>query len=393
MAGILDSKSRVLDAIVTKIGRSQIATGGLKIEFASLTDATTYYQADEVTGVDDANMRIYFEATGDKPQDFITFETDDSGNLMGYPTSQDMTIIGDEIFKDDSQSSDLNSLTFVTGSSDFASLAAGIMTGSIDNFKNNYIIGSTDGDEITDTRELNISPNSYSYLISNTFPFDGIPETAVANIDSVECLFLDKRLSHIPNYKFLPPLVTEPLKSSSGENIPFDLASEQARETSDNPVFLGSYSPLNEAQSEMTLDDLMLHLNGPGCEGIDPDAWRSIPTTSLPWTKGGINSDLGGSAGYSDSSTETSMTSIEVSRERSVMTFLDTSETNNIIMQIFEVDDNRLKFKKLDVIDFGEFTDETDEERPNKHVFFVGKVFLNSFNIPTFVNIFTVILD
>jgi len=386
MAGILDSKSRVIDAIVTQIGRSQIATGGLKIEFASLTDATTYYQADEVNATDDANMRIYFETPGAKKQDFITFETDDSGALLGYPTSPDMTIVGDELFKEDSESSDVNTLTFVSGSSDFASLSEGLITGSINNFKENYILGST-SNGLSDRRELKISPNSHSFLVSNTFPFDSSPEDAVINIDSVECLFLDKRLSHFPNFKFMPPMVVEPSTET------FDLTAEKEREAAGEEVFLGSYTPLNESQQEMTLEEIMNHLNGPGCEGIDPDAWQSVPTTSLPWTKGGISSDIGGSAGISDSTSDLSVTSIEVDRERSVMTFLDTSETNNIMMQIFEVDDNKLKFKKLDVIDYGEFFDESDELRPNKHVFFVGKVFLNSFNIPTFVNIFTIILD
>ena len=390
MAGILDSKTRIIDAIVTQIGRSQIATGGLKIEFASLTDATTYYQADEVNATDDANMRIYFETPGAKKQDFITFETDDSGALLGYPTSPDMTIVGDELFQDDSSSSDVNSLVFVSGSSDFASLAEGLITGSIDNFKENYIIGSTSNNGIADLRELNISPNSYSFLISNTFPFSKYPEDAIGNIDSVECLFLDKRLSHFPNFKFMPPLVVEPSVS------PFSLSQEQARQDAGEQVFLGSYTQINESPEEMTLEEILEHLNGEGCEGIDPDAWRSVATTNLPWTKGGTSSDLGGesgSAGLDDSISDLSVTSIEVNRERSVMTFLDTSETNNIIMQIFEVDDDRLKFKKLDVIDFGEFTDETDELRPNKHVFFVGKIFLNTYNIPTFVNIFTIILD
>ena len=61
-------------------------------------------------------------------------------------------------------------------------------------------------------------------------------------------------------------------------------------------------------------------------------------------------------------------------------------------MQLFEVDDIRLKFKKLDVIDFGEIMTR-DSRRPDKHIFFAGKVYLDSFNVPTFVNIFTIILD
>jgi hypothetical protein len=383
MAGILDSKTRVLDAIVTNIGRSQIARGGLKIEFASFTDATTYYQADEVTANDDANMRIYFEAPGTKQQDFITFETDDSGRLLGYPKTPDMTIAGDELFKTDSSPSDINSLVFVSGSGDFASLSDGVLASSINNFKNNYIIGTTGNEGIKDKRELRVKPDSHTFLISNTFPFAGNPRSAVANIDSVECLFLDKRLSHLPNFKFLPPMV----KEASTEV--FNLKKEKKREIGGEQIFLGSYKPLNEHQGEMTFTDVIKHLNGKKSRGIDPDEWTSSTATKLPWA----SSNNGGSGGRSTKKKFLPETSVTVNRERSVMTFLKTSEENNIIMQIFEVDDNRLKFKKLDVIDFGEFTVDADEDRPNKHVFFVGKVFLNSFNIPTFVNIFTIILD
>jgi len=59
-------------------------------------------------------------------------------------------------------------------------------------------------------------------------------------------------------------------------------------------------------------------------------------------------------------------------------------------MQMFELGNNR--FKKLDVIDFGEFNI-SDSPRPNKHVFFIGKVYLDSVKIPTFVNLFTMVID
>jgi hypothetical protein len=59
-------------------------------------------------------------------------------------------------------------------------------------------------------------------------------------------------------------------------------------------------------------------------------------------------------------------------------------------MQMFETGNG--KFLKLDVIDFGEFsTDETS--RANKRVFFIGKVFLDSVKMPTFVNLFTMVID
>ena len=104
MSGILDAKSRIIDSVITDNGRSQIARGDLRIEFASFTDAMAYYEADIVSGSSDATRRIYFEQEGNKRQDFITFETDDSGNLLGYPTDADLSLNDGILFKKGSTS-------------------------------------------------------------------------------------------------------------------------------------------------------------------------------------------------------------------------------------------------------------------------------------------------
>ena len=45
MAGILNNKERVLDFTITKEGRKQISSGRMRVEYASLTDRHTFYQA------------------------------------------------------------------------------------------------------------------------------------------------------------------------------------------------------------------------------------------------------------------------------------------------------------------------------------------------------------
>ena len=47
---------------------------------------------------------------------------------------------------------------------------------------------------------------------------------------------------------------------------------------------------------------------------------------------------------------------------------------------------------KLDIVDAGEFYDEDDTDRPAKHVFYVGKIYFDRLKIPTFINMFTIIL-
>lgn len=396
MAGILDSKTRIIDSVITEIGRSQIANGQLKISFASLTDAASYYELGDSPGPTDATSRIYFEAPGKKKQDFITFETDDSGALLGYPESKDLSISGESLFKSTPEANytDLNSAVFVSGAADFASLSAGIVTSSIDNFKELYMLGTTE-ERFGNTdlsRDFKLNTNNVNFKILNGFPFVNGPDFAVSDIDSVECLFLDKRLSHIPNFKFLPPLVVEPTTTlPNGTYRGFDIEAEYEKSiSSDSQVFLGSYVNLNEAEN-LTYQDLKNGLDGPGIEW-DPDNFTSTTSVTPPWISPDDDfSDLAAISILYNQGTDGTDSSVDLARERQQITFNQTSNQNNIVMQMFETDSNTLKFKKLDVIDFGSFI--TEEARSEKRVFFAGKVFLNSNKIPTYVNIFTIIMD
>lgn len=74
----------------------------------------------------------------------------------------------------------------------------------------------------------------------------------------------------------------------------------------------------------------------------------------------------------------------------STIRFVETSQTNDICIQAFEINENTLK--KLDIVDFGEVSVSGDE-RSNKRVIFMGKVFVDSYQSPTFANIFTIILE
>ena len=84
MAGILDSKSRIMDVVITEQGRRQLASGQMKIEYATFTDLGAFYSGDEDGVLEDPSVRIYFEAASDLPSDLVTLETDDSGLLTPY---------------------------------------------------------------------------------------------------------------------------------------------------------------------------------------------------------------------------------------------------------------------------------------------------------------------
>jgi hypothetical protein len=409
MAGILDSKTRILDTVVTELGRRQISSGKMKIEFASLTDTHAYYEADAVSGSSDATARIYFESPGARKQDLITFETDDSGKLLGFPSDHTLTISGDEIFQKDAGTSP--AFTFVSSSSTFASLSAGMITSSIDNFKNLHSIGSINSPDTSAlNKDFKLSANSANFVILNTHPFVSGAHNSIATIDSIQPLFMDKRLSHVPNFKFLPPMKVEPVGSSFeyeraiAREASVDINSDSSRKEiamahlhARERLFLAEYTPLSAAglSSEgYTYFDLLRELNGPDMN--DPD-WASdvYSQAELLGINSGIErkySEQDGTAFGQDTSV-INVTGGEIERDRKSIFFAETSPENNLVMQIFEINSGQATFKKLDVIDFGEFNSSVDPVRPHKHVFFAGKVYEDSVGTPRFVNLFTIVLD
>ena len=79
MAGILDSKTRILDFVLTDEGRRQVAKQKLNMSFASFTDGSTFYESDIASGSSDATVRLYLESLSSIRKDQISVITDDDG--------------------------------------------------------------------------------------------------------------------------------------------------------------------------------------------------------------------------------------------------------------------------------------------------------------------------
>jgi len=85
--GILDSKSRILDAILTVEGRRQMAEGTFDVSYATFTDTDMFYESDAIEGHVDPTDRIYLEASN-LPQDQVVFEANDAGNIIPFRDSK-----------------------------------------------------------------------------------------------------------------------------------------------------------------------------------------------------------------------------------------------------------------------------------------------------------------
>ena len=320
MAGLLDPKTRVLDTIITNEGKRQAASGKMKVEYVSFSDAGAIYALDTlVSGGLDFTSRIAFEA-GNLPQDSITFETDDSGNLLANFVDGDSgyRVRAGKVYPILTGSTRFEA-PFISGSQ-FASLSNAMLSGSLENFKKLSILESPEP-FFESFDDLILDKTNLTYNITDTYPISSA-EIQEIDIDKVESIFFDKRLSHVPNFQYLPPV-------------------NKFQKNNNNSLVIGTYKNLNQAPYE---------------------TYESLARELKSYDKNGFSTKVN---------------------------FLKTSRQNNMFCQFFEVSQNEVK--KLDVIDFGIFP--PDAAGVSRHVFFVGKVFIDSNNTPTFINMFTLVWE
>ena len=355
--GILDKKTRFIDLVVTQEGKRQIAAGKLRAEFASLTDANFFYE-DSVAL--DANKRIYFEVM-ERPENAIVLEKDDSGQLINLRMSPTGSIIGNQIFNKTQTSGSLMSPTPYS-ESEFQIGMNSVIASSIDHFKKNYFLST---DDLDGDSEFKISISDVEFTINNLQPFGGSPFKEVINVNDAEPFFLDSKLSHLPNFQFLPPVDKNDSKIADYQ----DIRSTQ-RETWEDINKDISKSELKRIDRRSSLTNNLLSREGK--IGSSGDKFKSnklfkygkLPNPPLP------------------------------PKEMQVIRFTKTSSDNNLILQVYENSVGEASLTKLDVIDAGVFYDYNDQDgRHSKQVFYIGKVFYDSLKMPTFVNIFTLIMD
>ncbi len=223
MAGILDPKERIIDTIITPVGRAQIATGELKIEFASFTDRQMYYSTGSNGELDDPGARIYFEAYS-TDSDMIVQELDADSNLTPFRTDT-FTLYGGEVITTGSASA----------RPDVRLYANALADDSINSFTRQMILGSRNflKNELVDN--FFITPSNATFY---TGQIDTESSTTVsrASLDDVESLWQDYRVANVPNYQFLPPV------------------------NADGSV-LGEYTKINQ-DPPATIDDVMENLEG-----------------------------------------------------------------------------------------------------------------------------------
>jgi hypothetical protein len=352
--GILDKKTRFIDLVVTQEGKRQIAAGKLRAEYASLSDCNAFYEQGEE---DSVSQRLYFEVM-ERPENAIVLEKDDSGRIFNFNFSPTGSLVGNNIFLKDTEITASLHLKAVSGD-DYRIGENSVLDSSLRHFVKNYFIGTSDMHQQNDFK---IDNKNITFTIQNGQPFTGSPFGEIINVNDAEPFFLDSKLAHLPNFQFLPPVNSD--GSSYGNYTDIRSTSRQSWEDIKN--LMGRDGNLLDRQPDGTNNDNLLN-NLAGDPGFLSQ--KLLKQGKIPHPPG------------------------PTPKQFETIKFPKTSTNNNFLLQIYE-DAIGPQMSKLDVIDAGVFLDNEDaNKRYEKHVFYVGKVLYDDLNIPTFINIFTLVMD
>jgi hypothetical protein len=345
MSGILDNKSRIIDAMLTFEGRQQLAAGKFKVKYATFSDKNVVYQVDLDNGHVDPTYKIYLESFN-SPSDQIIFTADDSGRLVPF---RQHSAYGHETLTG-SITSSVSWTSFVNGTllnriqnfstnsvgnnfseyilfqNDFNSQIEGLLNSSIDNFNNLQILGSIDS--LFDYKNFAVSSNEIEFSIDSTQ--ENLQMVFPTDVNTIDSLFNDEKLRNLINFRYLPPI------KKAGPNV--DLLDVYSLIS--NGLVLGDYR-----------------------------AWGPIDQLNFSDIKNELNK-------YENNS--------------KTIIFDPTSLDNEIVAQFFEITDGQVN--KLDVIDYGKTADNSNNPlSATNQIFFVGKVVVDDSGSDCFVHLFTLV--
>ena len=339
MAGILNNKERVIDFLITKQGKRQMSDGRLIVEYASLTDMHTFYQAsgsfDLSDVAEDATNRIFFEAT-DRHQDILVPETEAGFSMQPFRTSQ-IKVEGRRIASGTFPIGNTVATTVISGTA-LQNAAGDFLKGISDNFKDQRILETKD--LFSDTSNFLLSAHTASFVITEplldfsqevgglllTLDGAGYAAAPIAvnspdlNLNQAPSISSDWHFNHLPNFKFLPPI--------------------NMKERSDEP---------------------------------------DKPLGDYPELQSGF---------VSSKSTRSSIEYYLSAKQSLEFEFKETSLANNLISQVYELNGDNIE--KLTIIDAGIFT---SNDKPDIQVFYVGRMRQDDFGSYTYLNLFTLVFE
>ena len=198
MAGFLDPKQRIMDAILTEIGRLQMVKGEFDVKFVSFSDAGVDYSDDGNGVLEPITERLFFEPFS-KSSDEIIPEIDSLGKF----------IIDQELPDNDLEVHNGNVISTSSGSSDYVvvdgySNVTSFTSNTKDRFKSLEILNTE-----SSIAEFECSPATFTVLTGS------VSTLVASDSNGILPLSIDPRFENQLNMKYLPPVMTR-----NGKTVP-----------------------------------------------------------------------------------------------------------------------------------------------------------------------------
>lgn len=185
MSGLLDKKSRILDYIVTDIGRSELTKGEFNILYAGFSDIGAIYEKD--LDFDQTAQLLGFEVSS-LPSDLVITDLDNDGLVLSVNMSQGRP-------EDVPHIDTSTSITVADFNTFIDNIAKPI--------QNHFLI--TNKQQFSDRDEFLVNPQLIAFDVSNRFPIKEFDKHN-RNLNAVANIFQDDDFKTKPNFKFLPPI-------------------------------------------------------------------------------------------------------------------------------------------------------------------------------------------
>ena len=198
MAGILDKKTRFMDTFLTDQGRHELAKGELRFSFATFSDYATFYEPSVANPnvAENAIPRIQFEAAN-RPQDLVIPEFDDDGG-MSYPAGEFDIVNG--------QLKLLTGSTNLLKGQDLVQSSSAAISDAVQSFLDMRPLRSEEA--VQKNTGFEISLESKTFVVNSQKPLSK-QDPKVMLLANAESLWQDKKLTHVKNFQFMPPINKE----------------------------------------------------------------------------------------------------------------------------------------------------------------------------------------
>ena len=439
MAGILDNKQRVMDTLVLLPGRFQAADGHMQFRYVTFTDRHAFYEgamAPTASNVaEDAADRIYFEAS-QRFQDLICPETALNG-LINFQYAPKPELPANEfsvhpgLFSKFSYSGSFPSGTIVNAL--VGGLPQDFVEGMTGSYEQQHFLATKN--PYARNQKFILNTGSLEFDFNDMVPplpeYGGVIPRAI-NVKDLKPVWNDERFMHLPNYMYLPPVNRLPpgakmerilpfiITGMDLPNIDFAAAKESLKTFTSNPNAFPNTFPVKIGQpgivgySGLETDQLLhstlytIATQGKTSDKLGEFALFALDENDFAAARmafmGLYPGDLQTKYTQTIRSLQQLMDSLAAKNTVTadgkedynaiigdVITFPETSQDNNLIMQIYEFPMGENNINKLTIVDHGDLADE-NANGPNQRLFYAGKMYENDDGNLVYANTFTIVM-